>query len=175
LDYLLYVGARIGYKNFTLLPRAMQVLRDDGIEIPLVVVGKPLTAEEMKLLDDCGVRDLVTQRAMTDSELKRAYANCTVLVQTSRYEGFGLTPLEGMASGVPVVIANAASMPEVGGSVARYFDPGDAADLATAIAALLGDDDLRVELGARGVERASQFTVAAMAQATAAAYSSILP
>ncbi len=45
------------------------------------------------------------------------------LVQTSRYEGFGLTPLEGMASGVPVIVADASSMPEVGGDVAQYFTP----------------------------------------------------
>ena len=173
-DYLLYVGARSGYKDFALLPRAMQFLRVDGIALPLVVVGQTLTADEVRLLDECGVRDLVVQCAMNDSELKRAYANCTVLVQTSRYEGFGLTPLEGMASGVPVIIANAASMPEVGGSVARYFNPRDSGDLATALAALLADDALRTELGVRGVERASRFTVSAMAAATAAAYKSVL-
>jgi glycosyltransferase involved in cell wall biosynthesis len=174
-EYLLYVGARGGYKDFTLLPQAMQLLRGDGTAIPLVVVGKTLTADEVRLLDECGVQDQVIQVQMKDEELKRAYANCTVLVQTSCYEGFGLTPLEGMASGVPVVIASAASMPEVGGSVARYFEPGDAADLASSIAALLADDALRAELGALGIERAGQFTVSAMAQATAEAYKSILP
>ena len=174
-DYLLYVGARSGYKDFSLLPRALRMLRAEGAAVPLVVVGKPFTADEVRLLDECGIRDLVSQHAMNDSELKRAYANCTVLVQTSRYEGFGLTPLEGMASGAPVVIANAASMPEVGGSVARYFEPGDAANLAIAIAELLADDALRAELGARGVERASHFTISATAAATAAAYRAILP
>ena len=85
-----------------------------------------------------------------------------------------MTPLEAMASGAPTVIANASSMPEVGGDVARYFEPGDAESLAETLEALLTDDTARAELGTRGVERARQFTPRRMAERTVAAYREVL-
>ena len=170
LEYLLYVGARAGYKDFALLPQALQVLGSAGIDIPLLVVGKPFTAAETVTLKEHGVIDRVIQRRLSDGDLKRAYANSSLVVQTSRYEGFGLTPLEGMASGVPVVVANASSMPEVGGDVAQYFTAGDAEDLARVIQRVLTDSALRRDLALRGPARARGFSTALMAQRTAEAY-----
>jgi glycosyltransferase involved in cell wall biosynthesis len=111
---------------------------------------------------------------LQDPDLARAYANCAVLVQTSRYEGFGMTPLEAMASGAPALISRASSMPEVGGEVARYFEPGDPESLAVELESLLTDGALRRELGRQGVLRAATFTTERMASATAAAYRSVL-
>jgi len=173
-DYLLYVGARKGYKDFGLLPSALQQLASDHTTPPLVVVGKPFTTEERADLAARGLADQVQQVSLSDADLACAYANCTMLVQTSRYEGFGLTPLEAMASGAPVVVANASSMPEVGGEVARYFQPGDATDLARVITEVLDNEGLREELSRRGPERATDFTVAKMAQRTADAYAELL-
>lgn len=170
LEYLLYVGARAGYKDFALLPQALQVLGSSGIDIPLLVVGKPFTAAETVTLKEHGVIDRVIQRRLSDGDLKRAYANSSLVVQTSRYEGFGLTPLEGMASGVPVVVANASSMPEVGGDVAQYFTAGDAEDLARVIQRVLTDSALRRGLALSGPVRAREFSTALMAKRTAEAY-----
>lgn len=169
-EYILYVGKRDGYKDFGLLPQALERLRDDGLEVPMVVVGSPLTAAESENLSQRGLAQSVVHASLDDSLLRRAYANATLLVQTSRYEGFGLTPLEGMASGVPVVVARASSMPEVGGDVAQYFVPGDADDLARAISECLGDTALRHELSGRGVERAAQFSTRQLAERTAIEY-----
>lgn len=172
--YGIFVGARGGYKDFALLPRACELLRASGIAMPFVVVGAPFTDRERSLLLRHGVADRFHQMSLSDLELRCAYSNATLLVQTSRYEGFGMTPLEGMASGIPVVIADAASMPEVGGSVARYFVPGDPISLSERIAELLLDDVLRAELGVLGVQQASRFTLRGMAEGTAAAYRSVL-
>jgi glycosyltransferase involved in cell wall biosynthesis len=173
-EYLLYVGARKGYKDFTLLPEALEALRAEGFDVPLVVVGKPFTTEEREDLERRGLSSSVLNLQLSDDQLKRAYAHCSVLVQTSRYEGFGLTPLEGMASGTVVVVARASSMPEVGGDVAQYFSPGDAADLARVLAATLADEKFRVALAKRGPARAATFTTREMARGTAAAYASLL-
>ena len=173
-DYLLYVGARRGYKDFALLPSALADLRGRGIDIPLVVVGQPFTRDELELIDSAGVAGRVAQRTLSDAALKCAYAHCSALVQTSSYEGFGLTPLEAMASGAPVVIAAASSMPEVGGSVASYFEPGDAESLASAIEAILTDSALNAKVRRLGVERAGQFTTRRTAELTAQAYRDVL-
>jgi len=173
-DYLLYVGSRKGYKDFALLPKALELLRGEGIDLPLVTVGSPFTSEEIAELLRRGLISTVTNYQLSDEDLKRAYAHCTLVVQTSRYEGFGLTPLEGMASGVPVVVANSSSMPEVGGDVAIYFSPGDATDLARAMLSVLSDDELRRILGLRGILRAAEFSTTKMAQKTAEAYAELL-
>lgn len=174
LEYVLYVGAREGYKDFSLLPHALALLKDVGMEVPLVVVGKPFTREEQAYLHSLGVGDSTVQVQLADEALQRAYANAMVLVQTSRHEGFGLTPLEGMASGVPVLVARASSMPEVGGDVARYFEPGNTHDLASAIREILDSEALRARLGAEGLVRAAEFTSLRLAERTAHAYRKIM-
>ena len=148
----------------------MQMLHTSHLQIPLILVGPVLSRNERDLISATKLDGQVQQVFLDDTRLKRAYANCTAVVQTSRYEGFGMTPLEGMASGVPVVAAAAASMPEVGGDVAQYFRPGDAEDLASTLTRLLSDDDLRATLGRQGVERAQLFSLEKIAARTAAVY-----
>ena len=173
-DYLLYVGKRSGYKDFDLLAPAIAKMRADGLAVPVVAAGAGFTRSEIDYLKRWRVADLFSTRELADIDLARAYANATLLVQTSRYEGFGLTPLEGMASGTPVVIADASSMPEVGGDVAFYFTPGDSEDLAHVLSSVLNSDELRAAASDRGVERARQFAPDLMAERTAVAYRSIL-
>ena len=173
-DYLLYVGGRKGYKDFNLLPAAIAELAKRGLDVQVVVVGPAFTHDEMTELSRQGVTERFLRVGMDDAQLRRAYANSLVVVQTSRYEGFGMTPLEGMASGVPVLVANTSSMPEVGGDVARYFEAGEADSLSWGLERLLEDEGLRVTLGIRGVQRAAEFTVQRMAERTATAYRTVL-
>ena len=173
-DYLLYVGKRQGYKSFALLPEAVKLLSMERLEIPVVVVGSSFNKEEEAQLSSLGVRHLFYQRSLDDIGLQSAYAHCRVLVQTSSIEGFGMTPLEAMASGAPVVIADASAMPEVGGEVARYFDPGDSTSLAAAVSEVLLDGDLCRRLRRQGPKRAEIFNCSAMATRTAQAYELLL-
>jgi len=76
----------------------------------------------------------------------------------SLYEGFGLPVLEAMACGVPVICSNASSLPEVAGEAAILFDPLDVEGMAAAMERVLGDEELRAELRARGLERARGFS-----------------
>lgn len=173
-EYLLYVGSRKGYKDFSLLPRALELLKSEGIEIPLVLVGPQLEVAEIKDFQNRGLGNSVMSLQLSDKDLRRAYAHCSLLVQTSRYEGFGLTPLEGMASGVPVVASNSSSMPEVGGDVVQYFKPGDADNLAKVLLQVLTDEILRADLASKGPLRASKFTTRNMAKSTSQAYFDLL-
>jgi glycosyltransferase involved in cell wall biosynthesis len=81
-----------------------------------------------------------------------------VFVFPSLYEGFGLPPLEAMASGTPVVTSNVSSLPEVAGDAAMLVDPYDPGALADAMVRVLTDESLRKDLRRRGLERARQFS-----------------
>ncbi len=168
-EYLLYAGARRGYKDFALLPDALATLGHEGLAMPLVVAGPALTRRESAAFTRLGLTPVPLVNP-TDAVLARAIAGAVAVVQTSRYEGFGMTTLEAMGSGVPAVAADVDPMREVGGEVVRYFRRGDSADLARVLASVVSDDDLRRALGRQGVARAAQFSGRRLAERMAAAY-----
>jgi glycosyltransferase involved in cell wall biosynthesis len=86
------------------------------------------------------------------------YRLAGVFVFPSLYEGFGLPPLEAMASGTPVVTSNVSSLPEVAGDAAVLVDPYDPAAIAQGMRRVLTDDRLRRELRTKGLARARQFS-----------------
>lgn len=100
-------------------------------------------------------------RHLTDvsgTELPNYYQQATIFVFPSLYEGFGLPPLEAMASGTPVICANASSLPEVCGVSALLFNPLNTADLREKMTILLQDDSLRETLSRTGLEHAQKYT-----------------
>lgn len=107
----------------------------------------------------------------TADRLAALYAGAAALVHTSLYEGFGLTLLEAMSCGVPVIAAQVAGAVEVCGEAARYAKPEDASSFADAMAAVASRPGLRAELAERGRERATRFSWDASASAHLEAYS----
>ena len=90
--------------------------------------------------------------------LPQLYAGAALFVYPSTYEGFGLPPVEAMASGVPVMVSNHSCLPEVCGDAAHYFDPDDAVGFVSALAEILTDREGTAELVQRGLARARQFS-----------------
>ncbi|MDP7470989.1 MAG: glycosyltransferase family 1 protein, partial [Vicinamibacterales bacterium] len=86
------------------------------------------------------------------------YRLARAFVFPSLYEGFGLPPLEAMASGTPVVTSNVSALPEVTGDAAVLVDPRDRDAIADGIQSVLEDDSLRAELATKGIARARQFS-----------------
>ena len=93
-----------------------------------------------------------------DATLAALYRMAAVFVFPSLYEGFGLPPLEAMASGTPVICANVSSLPEVVGDAAFLIDPLDPQAMADAMSRVLLDADLRAEMIRRGRERVHAFS-----------------
>jgi glycosyltransferase involved in cell wall biosynthesis len=159
--YLLYVGNVKPHKN---LGRLLEAFGGVASRIPcdLLILGR----NEGFLSEDPGARAAADRLAprvrllgeLPQEMLRRYVSHAEAVVLPSLYEGFGLPPLEAMASGRPAIVSRAASLPEVCGDAALYFDPLDPASIADAILRVLGDPELRETLRRRGVERARQFT-----------------
>lgn len=107
---------------------------------------------------------------VTDDELRALYNAALFYVHASRYEGFGIPLLEAMRCGKAVATSRAASLPEVAGEVALYFDPEDPADIGRALRRLIEDEELRHRLEARAPERVERFTAKDLGTATLRAY-----
>src|SRR6185369_10324175 len=109
-----------------------------------------------------------------DAVLPELYAGAALFAYPSTYEGFGLPPLEAMASGVPVIVANKSCLPEVCEDAARYVSPYyDDDGFAEAIREILCDADLRSDMVRRGLARAEQFTWDRCIEGTVAVYRSV--
>lgn len=95
---------------------------------------------------------------VTDAELKHLYANASVFLFPSIYEGFGIPPLEAMILGCPVAASNTSSMPEVLGSACAYFNPLDVSDMAGQINQLINNPQEQERLRALGYDQAKKYS-----------------
>ena len=147
--FLLYPARSWPHKNHSRLFEAFTSLRETRPQLRLVLTGGGL--ERLDPLPD-GVESL---GAVSAEALASLYRRAACLVFPSLYEGFGLPPLEAMASGCPVAAADVGAIPEVCGGAAVLFDPTDPDSIA---AGILEANDRAEELRERGLARAAGFT-----------------
>lgn len=177
--YVYYVGGLDARKNVATLVRAYARLRrTHGPEALLVIAGRARGVDPLLFPD----LDAVIRAEHAEAWVRRIevpsedgpllYAAAEVFALPSRYEGFGLGPLEAMACGAPVIVADASSLPEVVGDAALLVPPDDIDGWSAALARLLTDAALREELRARGLARAAQFSYLRTATQTVEVYRS---
>jgi glycosyltransferase involved in cell wall biosynthesis len=176
--FILFVGTLEPRKNLTMLLQAYaQFKRQAGSHYKLVLAGgkgwfyRPIfaTVEELGLQ-----ADVLFPGFVPEEELPLWYNTADVFVYPSLYEGFGLPPLEAMACGKPVAVADASSLPEMVGDAALRIDPHQSEEWAAALLRLCQDANLRSDLGGRALERARQFSWTRMAQQTVQVYRDVL-
>jgi glycosyltransferase involved in cell wall biosynthesis len=171
--YLLAVGDLRPKKNLLRLVEAFRLLRGQGVGHRLVLAGVD-SGEGAAVRDAAGGEPVRLTGYISDARLDALMRGADALVHPSLYEGFGLVLVEAMARGVPVVAARATALPETGGDAAEYFDPLDVADMAAAIARVVGDRARHTELAALGRARAARLSWADSAALTVAVYEEIL-
>ena len=124
---------------------------------PLVIVGARGWERE-EILQRANAADARIQTDISDSELVDLYSSCAVFLYPSLYEGFGLPLLEAMATGAACITSNVSSLPEVGGDAAVYVDPKSVEEIRSSLQDLLGDTQLREDLGKKARARAAEFS-----------------
>jgi glycosyltransferase involved in cell wall biosynthesis len=149
--YVLCVASQTARKNLAALVPAARALAADGVEVAVAGGHRPQFAAER------GLGALRLLGRVPDELLPGLYAGAQAFALPSHYEGFGLTVLEAMAAGTPVVAADTSALPETCGGAARLAAPdGDA--FRDALVALLGDAAERERLRAAGLQRAAGFS-----------------
>jgi glycosyltransferase involved in cell wall biosynthesis len=160
--FALYAGNIRPHKNLERVIDAFYRVRRDGLgDIKLLIIGDEISkyatlrraVHRYKLHKHVRFLGFVP-----DQTLAVLYRLAAVFVFPSLYEGFGLPPLEAMASGTPVVTSNVSSLPEVSGGAALLVDPYDVDAIASGIRMVLTDGCLRDELRQRGLARAREFS-----------------
>jgi glycosyltransferase involved in cell wall biosynthesis len=171
--YILSMGNTKPHKDLPTLLRAFAAM--DAADMLLVLVGKdPGDYASRVLGDDSAASRVLFTGPVSDEELRALYAGATVFAFPSRYEGFGLPPLEAMSFGTPVVVARAASLPEVVGEAGLYAEAGDVRGFAEAISRVVSDRALAEDLGRRGLAQAGKFSWSHSAEKTVAVYRRVL-
>ena len=153
--YVLHVGAHDARKNIALLIAAHERAFPNG-EVALVMTRAPGGA----------AADVVVQSAADDAALAAMYRGAAAVAVPSLYEGFGLPLLEALACGAPVLAAEAASLPEVGGDAVTWLAPDDVDAWAAALRRMLVTADVRKIAIARGPAQAARFSWDACTMAT---------
>ncbi len=155
--YLLAVSSPSTHKNFARMIAAF--LRVEGHnDVELRIVGDSNRVFAGSIHDVAGSRRIHNLGRLPDDELVKAYQGATAFVFPSIYEGFGIPPLEAQACGCPVIAARSASIPEVLGESALYFDPLDVGDISRAMERILSDEALRLDLRRRGKANVARFS-----------------
>jgi glycosyltransferase involved in cell wall biosynthesis len=174
--FLLYVGQRAGYKNFSGFLKAVATSKRLLNDFEIVAFGGgKFSAAESLLIQSLGfAANQVKQVSGNDDLLGQYYRSAQAFVYPSLYEGFGIPPLEAMAHHCPVISSNASSMPEVIGVAAEYFDPTELEDMRRAIENVVYSESCQDNLRKKGLERLAAFSWGKCTQETFDVYQSLL-
>ena len=172
--FFLYVGLIKPHKNVLRLVQVFRKLKSQGkVRAALVLIGRkdktyPQGFEDLTALTSS--KGLHYLPVIDPHELTVFYRQALALIHPSLYEGFGLTLLEAMSFGTPVLTTNSASIPEVVGDAALRVDATDETAMADAIMRLEQDAGLRESLRQKGLERVKLFSWTETARKTAKVY-----
>jgi glycosyltransferase involved in cell wall biosynthesis len=168
--YLLHVGGRAGYKNFSTTLRAYASSPTLQRRFALMCFGPPASPAELAEIDAAGLTGRVHFRGGDDRALATAYRHARAFVYPSKYEGFGLPLLEAMQYDCPVICSDTSCFPEIAADAAVYFDPAKPDALVAAIESVVDDGPRREALIAAGRLRHVEFTWDKTARLTADYY-----
>lgn len=172
---LLNVGANHPRKNISTILQAVEILIEKGLPIQFWKVGADFTDEQKKFIGDLELASHIKYLGKPNkSTLLRVYNAANILIAPSLHEGFGITILEAMACGTPVITSNVSAMPEVIGDAGVLVNPKDAKEIANAVLHLHNDPIYYQELIQKSLIRTKSFTWEITAEKIAKIYEELL-
>lgn len=173
--YYLYVGSRYSYKNFDGFLTAFAKIAPDYSDLKICIVGSPLNDQEERLIAELKLTDRIEHYGYaSDRHLAKLYRCSVALVYPSRYEGFGIPPLEAMACETTVIAAKRSSIPEVVGDAGLLFNPCSTDELIDQLRVVLDHPMERDRLINAGKLRAQEFSWDKTVSQTLEVYRSVI-
>lgn len=174
--FIFYVGNRDKYKNFLMLLKTYSLWKRRK-DLDLICVGgaSNWSNDEIKVIRHANLNNSAKLFAGVKNEELRAFYSCAyAFVYPSLYEGFGISPLEAMTCGTPVIVSNTSSIPEVVGDAGLYFDPSSKEELLDVLDKITDDTMLRGKLIRKGLAGSKKFKWEETAARTYKIYKEIL-
>lgn len=176
--FIVYTGSVYPHKNVDLLIDSIEKhnrQRELDLQLALICSRSVFWDRINKKINDRGITNWIKMLGFVDdSDVSKIYSLALALVHPSKMEGFGLTGLEAMSVGLPVISSNASCLPEVYGDAAIYFNPNSIDELVKCIDELIGSPDLRETLSEKGYLQSRKYSWEKMGKETVALYKSIL-
>lgn len=168
---LLNVGSTHPRKNISTILKVVEVLKQRGLTVRLWKAGSDFTDEQKAFIRVHGLEDHIAYLGKPDKQtLVQIYNAADILLAPSLHEGFGMTILEAMACGTPVITSNVSALPEVAGDAAVLIDPMDVQAIVKAVYRLQDDSTYRKWLIEQGLARVKLFTWEMTAEQIAEVY-----
>lgn len=171
---ILHVGHCHWRKNVELILKALALLKN-RLNFVFLQVGGSWSKKQKELIEQLKLEKYIKQLSYLDSKLlPQVYNFADVFVFPSWYEGFGLPPLEAMGCGLPVIVSQLSSLPEVVGEAGLFVNPNDDLSLAQMLETVLNNKSLQKQLSQKGLERAKLFNWQTTATKTYAVYQDVV-
>ena len=142
-NFVTIISADVPMKNLKTVLKALYLLKQEGINAKLTIVGD-LREDNNKLIDRLGLTKEITYKSkLPRKQLIQSLNNADIGIAPSKYEGFGFPLVEMIATGLPVIVSDKASLPELAGNAGLIFNSSDSNDLKEKMKELIENAELR--------------------------------
>lgn len=172
--YILYVGTRLNYKNFSSLAKSFSRIVEKDKDLKLICVGPPFLPKEYEFLKKLKIMEKVSAMGVPENELNNLYFHALAFIYPTLYEGFGMPILEAFANNCPVCLSNTSSLPEVAGEAGAYFDPTDVCSITASIEKVIYYPEFSKKLIKEGNKRLNEFSWKKCAEKTTDTYKKVV-
>jgi glycosyltransferase involved in cell wall biosynthesis len=174
-NYILFVGSRVRYKNFNNLLKAFSKSKYLLKNYKILCFGdKKFNNSEIYQFNKLKIEKKIFFESGNDSELNKVYSNASIFVNPSFFEGFGLTNLEAMKNGCPVICSNIPVFKEILGKSVEYFNPKNVGDIKNKLEKILKSKKKKIGLIKNGFEKIRQYNWDKCAYKTSEVYKKII-